>query len=135
MIVNSSCIISCTCPFPTLQTVACFLAAAVFCAAVSWAASCFSPWVQNMTMAIVFALGYLGIIFEESLAFNKSGVGAAHGRGAVGHQKYRRQGPHSPPANPHPASKPGSSAASQGGPGEVCPPAPPAKMMPAHSKN
>jgi len=26
-------------------------------------------------MVLVFALGYAGIIFEESLAFNKSGVG------------------------------------------------------------
>jgi hypothetical protein len=26
-------------------------------------------------MALVFAIGYVGIVFEESLAFNKSGVG------------------------------------------------------------
>jgi len=26
-------------------------------------------------MALLFVLGYAGIIFEESLAFNKSGVG------------------------------------------------------------
>lgn len=26
-------------------------------------------------MALVFVIGYAGIIFEESLAFNKSGVG------------------------------------------------------------
>lgn len=30
---------------------------------------------QDLTMWLVFALGYLGIIFEESLAFNKAGVG------------------------------------------------------------
>lgn len=30
---------------------------------------------QNLAMVFVFALGYAGIIFEESLAFNKSGVG------------------------------------------------------------
>lgn len=30
---------------------------------------------QDVAMALVFALGYAGIIFEESLAFNKSGVG------------------------------------------------------------
>ncbi|XP_020522699.1 sodium/proton antiporter 1 isoform X2 [Amborella trichopoda] len=30
---------------------------------------------QDLAMALVFALGYAGIIFEESLAFNKSGVG------------------------------------------------------------
>ncbi|CAN6450999.1 unnamed protein product [Victoria cruziana] len=30
---------------------------------------------QDLSMALVFALGYAGIIFEESLAFNKSGVG------------------------------------------------------------
>uniref|UniRef100_A0A7I4DL00 Citrate transporter-like domain-containing protein n=2 Tax=Physcomitrium patens TaxID=3218 RepID=A0A7I4DL00_PHYPA len=30
---------------------------------------------QNLAMSAVFGLGYLGIIFEESLAFNKSGVG------------------------------------------------------------
>lgn len=26
-------------------------------------------------MALLFAIGYAGIVFEESLAFNKSGVG------------------------------------------------------------
>lgn len=31
--------------------------------------------VQDIAMALVFGLGYAGIIFEESLAFNKSGVG------------------------------------------------------------
>ncbi|XP_058070112.1 sodium/proton antiporter 1 isoform X2 [Magnolia sinica] len=30
---------------------------------------------EDVAMALVFALGYAGIIFEESLAFNKSGVG------------------------------------------------------------
>uniref|UniRef100_A0A0D6R2A7 Citrate transporter-like domain-containing protein n=1 Tax=Araucaria cunninghamii TaxID=56994 RepID=A0A0D6R2A7_ARACU len=30
---------------------------------------------QDLAMVLVFALGYAGIIFEESLAFNKSGVG------------------------------------------------------------
>ena len=30
---------------------------------------------QDIAMVLVFALGYAGIIFEESLAFNKSGVG------------------------------------------------------------
>lgn len=28
-----------------------------------------------MAMALLFGIGYAGIIFEESLAFNKSGVG------------------------------------------------------------
>lgn len=31
--------------------------------------------IQDLAMAILFVLGYAGIIFEESLAFNKSGVG------------------------------------------------------------
>nr|GLL23723.1 Na(+)/H(+) antiporter NhaD [Ipomoea trifida] len=30
---------------------------------------------QDIAMAILFAAGYVGIIFEESLAFNKSGIG------------------------------------------------------------
>ncbi|KAG8368357.1 hypothetical protein BUALT_Bualt15G0037100 [Buddleja alternifolia] len=30
---------------------------------------------QDLAMALLFGLGYAGIIFEESLAFNKSGVG------------------------------------------------------------
>lgn len=30
---------------------------------------------QDIAMAILFAVGYVGIIFEESLAFNKSGIG------------------------------------------------------------
>jgi hypothetical protein len=29
---------------------------------------------QDTAMVLVFAIGYAGIIFEESLAFNKSGV-------------------------------------------------------------
>lgn len=30
---------------------------------------------QDIAMALLFGIGYAGIIFEESLAFNKSGVG------------------------------------------------------------
>ena len=30
---------------------------------------------QDLAMALLFVIGYVGIIFEESLAFNKSGVG------------------------------------------------------------
>ena len=30
---------------------------------------------QDLAMVLLFGLGYAGIIFEESLAFNKSGVG------------------------------------------------------------
>ncbi|GMH02851.1 hypothetical protein Nepgr_004690 [Nepenthes gracilis] len=30
---------------------------------------------QDLAMALLFGIGYVGIIFEESLAFNKSGVG------------------------------------------------------------
>jgi hypothetical protein len=30
---------------------------------------------QDLAMVLVFALGYAGIIFKESLSFNKSGVG------------------------------------------------------------
>lgn len=30
--------------------------------------------IQDIAMALVFSIGYAGIIFEESLAFNKSGV-------------------------------------------------------------
>lgn len=33
------------------------------------------PKTQDLAMALLFGLGYAGIIFEESLAFNKSGVG------------------------------------------------------------
>lgn len=31
--------------------------------------------IQDLAMALLFGIGYAGIIFEESLAFNKSGVG------------------------------------------------------------
>lgn len=31
--------------------------------------------IQDVAMALLFGIGYAGIIFEESLAFNKSGVG------------------------------------------------------------
>lgn len=31
--------------------------------------------IQDLAMASLFGIGYAGIIFEESLAFNKSGVG------------------------------------------------------------
>lgn len=31
--------------------------------------------IQDAAMALLFGIGYAGIIFEESLAFNKSGVG------------------------------------------------------------
>ncbi|XLU25174.1 hypothetical protein S245_061240, partial [Arachis hypogaea] len=30
---------------------------------------------KDLAMALLFVIGYVGIIFEESLAFNKSGVG------------------------------------------------------------
>lgn len=30
---------------------------------------------KDVAMALLFGIGYAGIIFEESLAFNKSGVG------------------------------------------------------------
>lgn len=30
---------------------------------------------QDVAMALLFGIGYAGIIFEESLAFNKSGIG------------------------------------------------------------
>ncbi|XP_020103183.1 sodium/proton antiporter 1 [Ananas comosus] len=44
----------------------------------SGAAAINHSWVaanQDLAMVLVFAIGYAGIIFEESLAFNKSGVG------------------------------------------------------------
>ncbi|WCJ17781.1 sodium:hydrogen antiporter 1 [Euphorbia peplus] len=53
-------------------------ALAVFAAAATGTAAINQSWVaanQDLAMAILFALGYAGIIFEESLAFNKSGVG------------------------------------------------------------
>lgn len=31
--------------------------------------------IQDLAMVLLFSIGYAGIIFEESLAFNKSGVG------------------------------------------------------------
>jgi len=37
--------------------------------------SFFDIGLQDLAMALLFVLGYAGIIFEESLAFNKSGVG------------------------------------------------------------
>ncbi|CAL0316372.1 unnamed protein product [Lupinus luteus] len=51
---------------------------AVFAAAATGTVAINHTWVaanQDLAMAILFVLGYAGIIFEESLAFNKSGVG------------------------------------------------------------
>ncbi|KAL3690391.1 hypothetical protein R1sor_016700 [Riccia sorocarpa] len=53
-------------------------AVAVGAAVLTGAAIINHSWVaenQNLAMAGVFVLGYAGIIFEESLVFNKSGVG------------------------------------------------------------
>ncbi|XP_058070111.1 sodium/proton antiporter 2 isoform X1 [Magnolia sinica] len=53
-------------------------ALAILASAVAGAVALNHSWVannQDVAMALVFALGYAGIIFEESLAFNKSGVG------------------------------------------------------------
>ncbi|KMT01148.1 hypothetical protein BVRB_9g224000 [Beta vulgaris subsp. vulgaris] len=53
-------------------------ALAIFAAALTGAAAISHSWVaanQDLAMALLFVLGYAGIIFEESLAFNKSGVG------------------------------------------------------------
>ncbi|KAL2610553.1 hypothetical protein R1flu_029126 [Riccia fluitans] len=53
-------------------------AVAVGAAVLTGAAVVNHSWVaenQNLAMAAVFVLGYAGIIFEESLVFNKSGVG------------------------------------------------------------
>lgn len=53
-------------------------ALAVFAAAGTGAIAINHSWVaanQDLAMVILFGLGYAGIIFEESLAFNKSGVG------------------------------------------------------------
>ncbi|RLN35966.1 hypothetical protein C2845_PM03G28730 [Panicum miliaceum] len=50
----------------------------IFGTALAGAAAINHSWVaanQDIAMVVVFALGYAGIIFEESLAFNKSGVG------------------------------------------------------------
>ncbi|CAN6223346.1 unnamed protein product [Urochloa humidicola] len=49
----------------------------IFATALSGAAAINHSWVaanQDIAMVLVFAIGYAGIIFEESLAFNKSGV-------------------------------------------------------------
>uniref|UniRef100_A0A1D1Y6V9 Putative transporter Rv2685/MT2759 n=1 Tax=Anthurium amnicola TaxID=1678845 RepID=A0A1D1Y6V9_9ARAE len=53
-------------------------ALAIVGSAVAGAVAINHSWVaanQDIAMALVFGLGYAGIIFEESLAFNKSGVG------------------------------------------------------------
>ncbi|XP_050146563.1 sodium/proton antiporter 1-like [Malus sylvestris] len=53
-------------------------AIAVFAAAGTGAVAIYHSWVaanQDVAMALLFGIGYVGIIFEESLAFNKSGVG------------------------------------------------------------
>ncbi|EEC84082.1 hypothetical protein OsI_30373 [Oryza sativa Indica Group] len=50
----------------------------IIATALAGAAAINHSWVaehQDIAMVLVFALGYAGIIFEESLAFNKSGVG------------------------------------------------------------
>ncbi|PPD93288.1 hypothetical protein GOBAR_DD09772 [Gossypium barbadense] len=51
---------------------------AVFTAALTGTLAINLTWVtdhQDIAMALLFGIGYAGIIFEESLAFNKSGVG------------------------------------------------------------
>ncbi|KAB1208429.1 Na(+)/H(+) antiporter NhaD [Morella rubra] len=53
-------------------------ALAIFAAAAVGAIGINQSWVaanQDVAMALLFGIGYAGIIFEESLAFNKSGVG------------------------------------------------------------
>ncbi|KAH7575308.1 hypothetical protein ACOSP7_005181 [Xanthoceras sorbifolium] len=53
-------------------------ALAVFAAAATGTVAINHSWVaanQDLAMALLFVIGYAGIIFEESLAFNKSGVG------------------------------------------------------------
>ncbi|KAK4758521.1 hypothetical protein SAY87_019822 [Trapa incisa] len=53
-------------------------ALAIFSAAITGTVAINHSWVaenQDLAMVILFVLGYGGIIFEESLAFNKSGVG------------------------------------------------------------
>ncbi|KAJ8763468.1 hypothetical protein K2173_002351 [Erythroxylum novogranatense] len=53
-------------------------ALAVFAAAATGAVAINHSWVaanQDLAMALLFGIGYAGIVFEESLAFNKSGVG------------------------------------------------------------
>ncbi|KAG5577106.1 hypothetical protein H5410_057240 [Solanum commersonii] len=51
---------------------------AILAAAVTGTIAINQSWVaanQDIAMALLFGVGYMGIIFEESLAFNKSGVG------------------------------------------------------------
>ncbi|KAK9286386.1 hypothetical protein L1049_014781 [Liquidambar formosana] len=51
---------------------------AILAAAATGAVAVNQSWVaanQDVAMALLFGVGYAGIIFEESLAFNKSGVG------------------------------------------------------------
>ncbi|XP_024163566.2 sodium/proton antiporter 2 isoform X2 [Rosa chinensis] len=53
-------------------------AIAIFAAAATGTVAINHSWVaanQDVAMALLFGIGYAGIIFEESLAFNKSGVG------------------------------------------------------------
>ncbi|GMH13495.1 hypothetical protein Nepgr_015336 [Nepenthes gracilis] len=53
-------------------------ALAILAAALTGTAAINHSWVaanQDLAMALLFGIGYAGIIFEESLAFNKSGVG------------------------------------------------------------
>lgn len=53
-------------------------AIAILAAALTGTAAINHSWVaanQDLAMALLFGIGYAGIIFEESLAFNKSGVG------------------------------------------------------------
>lgn len=53
-------------------------ALAILAAAATGAVAINHSWVaanQNLAMELLFGIGYAGIIFEESLAFNKSGVG------------------------------------------------------------
>ncbi|KAK4405198.1 Sodium/proton antiporter 1 [Sesamum angolense] len=53
-------------------------ALAILAAAGTGALAINHSWVaanQDLAMALLFGIGYAGIIFEESLAFNKSGVG------------------------------------------------------------
>ncbi|KAA0037174.1 Na(+)/H(+) antiporter NhaD [Cucumis melo var. makuwa] len=51
---------------------------AIFAAALTGTVAINHSWVaanQDLAMVLLFSIGYAGIIFEESLAFNKSGVG------------------------------------------------------------
>ncbi|XP_028781145.1 sodium/proton antiporter 2 [Neltuma alba] len=53
-------------------------ALAIFAAAATGVVAINHSWVtdnQDLAMVLLFGLGYAGIIFEESLAFNKTGVG------------------------------------------------------------